>query len=150
MSTYVGMASTNTLISNSNINIRKVEFINGLSLEAKRKTAFLNLVKDPIVEYGSILNKIESKLYTSQPEVLLRTNISKYMKEENLYVVEVNDTYKYRPDLISQIFYGSNEYFHIVLMVNSMKSFLEFTPNNFNNLIFILKPEIVSNIISSS
>ena len=146
MGISVGTISPSTVSSNSNINIKKVEFIDGNRLEILKRKAFETLARDPIVSYGKVLNKIESRLYSIQPESLLRTNIQKYLREENLYLVEVNDTYRFRPDLIAQIFYGSNEYFHYVLMVNNMKSFLEFTPDNFNNLIFVFKPEIFASI----
>ena len=146
MSISVGTISPSTVSSNSNINIKKVEFIDGNRLEILKRKAFETLARDPIVSYGKVLIKIESRLYSIQPESLLRTNIQKYLREENLYLVEVNDTYRFRPDLIAQIFYGSNEYFHYVLMVNNMKSFLEFTPDNFNNLIFVFKPEIIASI----
>lgn len=146
MSISVGTISHSTISSNSNINIKKVEFIDGNRLEVLKRKAFETLARDPIVAYGKVLNKIESRIYSVQPESLLRTNIQKYLREENLYLVEVNDTYRFRPDLIAQIFYGSNEYFHYVLMVNNMKSFLEFTPDNFNNLIFVFKPEIIASI----
>lgn len=142
----VGTISNSTISSNSNINIKQIEFINGNRLEVLKKKAFETLARDPLVSYGKVLNKIESRIYTTQPESLLRTNIQKYLKEENLYLVEINDTYKFRPDLIAQIFYGTNEYFHYVLMVNNMKSFLEFVPDNFNNLILVFKPEIISSI----
>ena len=146
MSISVGTISPSTVSSNSNINIKKVEFIDGNRLEILKRKAFETLARDPIVAYGKVLNKIESRLYSIQPESLLRTNIQKYLREENLYLVEVNDTYRFRPDLIAQIFYGSNEYFHYVLLANNMKSFLEFTPDNFNNLIFVFKPEIIASI----
>lgn len=145
MSTY-GTVSSDTLVSNSHINIKNIEFIDGFKLEEMKKQAFVSLAKDPLVGYGGILNNIESRLYTSQPEVLLRTNIKKYLKEENLYLVELNDSYRFRPDLVSQIFYGTNEYFHIILLANSMKTFLEFNPSVFNNLIFVLKPNIINYI----
>ena len=142
----VGTISNSTISSNSNINIKQIEFINGNRLEVLKKKAFETLARDPLVSYGKVLNKIESRIYTTQPESLLRTNIQKYLKEENLYLVELNNTYKFRPDLIAQIYYGTNEYFHYVLMVNNMKSFLEFVPDNFNNLILVFKPEIISSI----
>ncbi len=146
MSISVGTISHSTISSNSNINIKKVEFIDGNRLEVLKRKAFETLARDPIVAYGKVLNKIESRIYSVQPESLLRTNIQKYLREENLYLVEVNDTYRFRPDLIAQIFYGNNEYFHYVLLANNMKSFLEFTPDNFNNLIFVFKPEIIASI----
>lgn len=146
MGISVGTISPSTISSNSNINIKKVEFIDGKRLEVLKRKAFETLARDPIVSYGKVLNKIESRIYSVQPESLLRTNIQKYLREENLYLVEVNDTYRFRPDLIAQIFYGTNEYFHYVLMANNMKSFLEFTPDNFNNLIFVFKPNIIASI----
>lgn len=142
----VSLVSSNTVASNTNINIKKVEFINGYDLEAMKKKAFSSMASEPLVNYGYTLNGIESRLYNSQPESLLRSNIQKYMKDENLYLVELNDTYRFRPDLVSQIFYGTNEYFHLVLLANNMKSFLEFNPGTFNNLIFVLKPNIIANI----
>ena len=134
------------IISNSNINIKKIEFIDGNKLDSLRKKSFQTLARDPVVSYGKVLNDIENRIYDIQPESLLRTNTQKYLREENLYLVEINDTYQFRPDLISHIFYGTNEYFHYVLMANNMKSFLEFNPNNFNNLIFVFKPEIISSL----
>ena len=140
------MVSSNSISSNSNINIKKVEFIDGYKLEIMKKDAFNVGASGSLVGYGSILNNIEKRLYNNQPESILRTNIQKYMIEENLYLVELNDTYKFRPDLVSQIFYGTNEYFHLVLLTNSMKSFLEFNPGIFNNLIFVLKPSVIASI----
>lgn len=140
----VGMVSQNTIVSNPNINIKKIEFIDGFQLETLKKKAFMTTASGPLISYGSILNTIETRLYSSQPESILRSNIQKYMKEENLFLVELNDTYKFRPDLVSQIFYGSNEYFHLVLLTNGMKSFLEFNPGVFNNLVFVMKPSIIS------
>ena len=145
-SSIVNTLSENLVSTNSHINIKKVEFIDGIKLEALKKDAYQNLAKDPLVGYGTILNGIESRLYSSQPENLLRTNVQKYMKESNLYLVELNNSYKFRPDIVSHIFYGTNEYFHLVLMANSMKTFLEFIPENFNNLIFVLKPNIITSI----
>ena len=54
---------------------------------------------------------------------------------------------KFRPDLISMIFYGTVEYFHIILKLNGMKSLLEFIPEEKNNLILVFKPEIIPYII---
>lgn len=142
----VAMVSSDAIASNSNINIKKIEFIDGYKLEALKKSAFSVGASGALVNYGSILNNIEKRLYNFQPELLLRTNVKKYMKEENLFLVELNDSYKFRPDLVSQIFYGTNEYFHLVLLTNSMKSFLEFNPGTFNNLIFVLKPSVIASI----
>lgn len=142
----VSMVSSDAIASNSNINIKKIEFIDGYKLESLKKSAFSVGASGALVNYGSILNNIEKRLYNFQPELLLRTNVKKYMKEENLFLVELNDSYKFRPDLVSQIFYGTNEYFHLVLLTNSMKSFLEFNPGTFNNLIFVLKPSVIASI----
>lgn len=140
----LGMVSNNTIVSNPNVNIKKIEFIDGYKLDDLKRKAFMGTSSGPLISYGQVLNTIETRLYSNQPESILRTNIQKYMKEENLFLVELNDTYKFRPDLVSQIFYGTNEYFHLVLLANSMKSFLEFNPGIYNNLIFVLKPSILN------
>jgi hypothetical protein len=133
---------------NSNLDTQKIEFISGLDLDIRRKSAFSrgSLQSYPLIDFGGILNSIEKSLYSPLPESMLKSNIRKHMIEENLYIVQVNDSYKFRPDLLAQIFYGSQEYFHILLMVNGMKSFLEFDPGKFNNLIYMFKPEILSKL----
>ena len=142
----ISTISENLISSNSNINIKKIEFIDGTKLESLKRKSYMNLAKDPLVRYGNVLNGIESRIYSSQPENMLRSNVQKYMKESNLYLVELNNTYKFRPDIVSHIFYGTNEYYHLILMVNNMKTFLEFIPENFNNLIFVFKPDIITSI----
>lgn len=133
---------------NSNLDTQKIEFISGSDLDIRRKSAFSrgSLQSYPLIDFGRILNSIEKSLYSPLPESMLKSNIRKHMIEENLYIVQVNDSYKFRPDLLAQIFYGSQEYFHILLMVNNMKSFLEFDPAKFNNLIYMFKPEILSKL----
>ena len=145
-SSPISTVSSSFIASNSHLNIRKIQFINGIELEKIKTKAYALLAKDPLVGYSYILNNIEARLYTRQPENLLRTNVQKYMKEQNLLLLEINNSYKFRPDIISHIFYGTNEYFHLVLMANNMKSFLEFVPENFNNLVFIFKPSIINSI----
>ena len=69
------------------------------------------------------------------------------MVATNLYAVKIPDTYKFRPDLVSMVFYETVEYFHVILKLNGMKSFLEFIPEEKNNLILVFKPEIIPYII---
>ena len=134
--------------SKTSLNLKKIEFIDGTKLNELKKKAFEFLAKDPLVSYGSILDTIESQIYSNQPESLLKTNIQKFLLEENLYIIEIDSSYKFRPDLISQIFYGSYEYFHLVLMANGMKTFLEFIPEKYNHLILVFKPKILSSILN--
>lgn len=132
----------------TSLNLKKIEFIDGTKLNEMKRKAFDRLAEGPIVKYGNALANIEKILYSPQPESLLKTNIQKYLSEENLYILEVDNNYKFRPDLISQIFYGSNEYFHLVLMVNGMKTFLEFMPEKYNHLILVFKPGILGSVIN--
>ena len=97
--------------------------------------------------YSDVLNKIETRIYNILPSEDFNLRIKKYQRAENLFAVKVPDTYKFRPDLISMIFYGTVEYFHIILKLNGMKSLLEFIPEEKNNLILVFKPEIIPYII---
>lgn len=133
----------------NSLNLQKVEFIDGNTLDLKRKRAFsssTNTLGGPLLEFGGILDKYETQLYSRQPDSQLRLNIQKYTTESNIYIVQVDDNYKFRPDLLSQIFYGSQEYFHLILILNGMKSFLEFIPDRTNNLIFVFKPEVIAKL----
>lgn len=133
----------------NSLNLQKVEFIDGKTLDLKRKRAFsssTNTLGGPLLEFGGILDKYETQLYSRQPDSQLRLNIQKYTTESNIYIVQVDDNYKFRPDLLSQIFYGSQEYFHLILILNGMKSFLEFIPDRTNNLIFVFKPEVIAKL----
>ena len=129
------------------LNIKKITYIDGNALDNKRRQMFsssTNTLGGPLVEFSGVLAKYESHIYSRQPDSQLRLLIKKYTKEENLYIVQVDDSYKFRPDLLSQVFYGSQEYFHLILILNDMKSFLEFIPDRTNNLIFVFKPEILA------
>ena len=133
----------------NSLNIQKVDYIDGNALDLRRKKAFsnsTNMLGGPLLEFGGILDKIETQLYSRQPDSQLRLNIQKYNTEDNIFIVQVDDTYKFRPDLLSQIFYGSQEYFHLILILNGMKSFLEFIPDRTNNLVFVFKPEIIAKL----
>ena len=133
----------------NSLNIQKVDYIDGNALDLRRKKAFsssTNMLGGPLLAFGGILDKIETQLYSRQPDSQLRLNIQKYNTEDNIFIVQVDDTYKFRPDLLSQIFYGSQEYFHLILILNGMKSFLEFIPDRTNNLVFVFKPEIIAKL----
>jgi hypothetical protein len=132
----------------TSLNLKKIEFIDGNKLKEFKRKAYDTLAKDPLVSFGTVLKTVENSIYSPQPESILRSNIQKFLSEENLYILEVDNTYKYRPDLLAQIFYGSQEYFHLVLMANGMKTFLEFVPEKTNNLVMIFKPAILVKILN--
>lgn len=136
------------LKTRSSLNLKKIEFIDGTKLNKLKLDAYDSLARNPLVGYGSILNSIENSIYSIQPESILRTNIQKYLMEENLYILELDKSYKFRPDIVSQIFYGNIEYFHLVLMVNGMKTFLEFIPEKYNHLILVFKPSILPSVLN--
>lgn len=132
----------------TSLNIRKIEFIDGKKLKEYKKNAYDTLARNPLVSFGQTLYNIENAIYSSQPESILRVNIQKFLTEENLYIIEVDRSYKYRPDLLAQIFYGNQEYFHLILMANGMKTILEFIPEKYNHLIMIFKPEALIRILN--
>lgn len=131
----------------TSLNLKKIEFIDGYKLAEMKRLAYNDLAKNPLVEYGEKLYNIELSIYSVQPESIFKTNIQKYLKEENLYIVEMDKSYNFRPDIISEIFYGTNEYFHIVLATNGMKTLMEFIPEKFNHLILVFKPGLINSIL---
>lgn len=133
-------------IKSSSINIREIEFINGNQLDILKKNKYRNNRGNPLVDYSDILQNIEVELSNYTPMQIIQQKIKKYMTNQNLYLVELSDSYKYRPDLISYIFYGTTEYFQIILLLNQMKSLLDFVPANVNNLLFVFKPEIIESV----
>ena len=133
-------------IKSSSVNIRNIDFINGNTLEILKKETYKNTRGNPMVSYDTVLENYETELSNYTPTQLIQQQLKKYVNDSNLYLVEVADTYKYRPDLLSYIFYGTIEYYNIILLLNQMKSLLEFIPSNTNNLIFVFKPSIISNV----
>lgn len=142
------LADGDPIKKKTSLNLKKIEFIDGNKLKEHKRKAFDTLAKDPLVSFGTVLRTIENSIYSPQPESVLRSNVQKFLSEENLYILEVDNTYKYRPDLISQIFYGNQEYYHLVLMANGMKTLLEFIPEKTNHLIVIFKPAAIAKILN--
>lgn len=131
----------------SNLNLKEIQYIDGDQFENLLKGTFSKSGGNPILYYSEVLNKIETRIYNILPSEDFNLRIKKYQRAENLFAVKVPDTYKFRPDLISMVFYGTVEYFHIILKLNGMKSLLEFIPEEKNNLILVFKPEIIPYII---
>lgn len=136
------------IIDISQIKLNEIEYIDGKGLEAMTKARFNESGGEPLLSYGPVLNSIENRIYNDLPSEDFNLQIRKYFTSNNLYIIKVPNTFKFRPDFLSLILYGSIEYFHIILKINNMKSLLEFIPEEKNNLILVFKPEIINTIIS--
>lgn len=131
----------------SNLNLKEIQYINGEQFENLLKNRFSKSGGNPILYYSDVLNQIETRIYNILPSEDFNLRIRKYMVATNLYAVKIPDTYKFRPDLVSMVFYETVEYFHVILKLNGMKSLLEFIPEEKNNLILVFKPEIIPYVI---
>lgn len=134
------------IIKSTSVNIRNVEFITGNDLEILKKETYNNTRGNPMVNFDTVLENFEIELSNYTPTQKIYSQIKKYTTDSNIYLVEVSDAYKYRPDLLSYIFYGTVEHFHIILLMNQMKSLLEFVPSNTNNLIFVFKSNVIDKV----
>lgn len=134
----------------SELNTKEIQFINGDNLEALKKLAYQNDKGSPIVDVSStlVMNKIDILVSGSQPSNEFKLRMRKYLTSDNVYLVEVGDNYKFRPDLLSYIFYGTDQLFTLILGANNMKSLLEFNPAERNNLIYVFKESAMTKIIN--
>ena len=69
-------------------------------------------------------------------------------KEENNIVVYVPDKYKYRPERIANLYYGSEQYYPLILLANNIGTLFQFIPSNMNNQVKLLKPEILQKLLN--
>ena len=102
----------------SNLNLKEIQYINGEQFENLLKSRFSKSGGNPILYYSDILNQIETRIYNILPSEDFNLRIRKYMVAANLYAVKIPDTYKFRPDLVSMVFYETVEYFHLILKLN--------------------------------
>lgn len=134
----------------SDLNIDQIQFINGTNLDILRRESFKLSKGSPIISVSSssMINKIDVLVSRYLPDNDFKLKMRKYLTSENVYLVEVNDSYKFRPDLLSYIFYGNDQLYTLILGANNMKSFLDFIPEEKNNLIYIFKEATVKKILN--
>lgn len=130
------------------VDLKRVEFITPDQFKARFKDAFRNTGGDPVLDYGEILETIENSIYSVLPNNELFLKCKKYFDENTVYIMKLPKEYKYRPDLISYVFYGSIEYFHLILIANNMKSFLEFNPEKYHT-IYVFKESVLPYILKN-
>jgi len=77
-----------------------------------------------------------------------RINISSLLDTDNFsYVKFTDDKWLYSPDLFCLDYYGSTEYWPVILLVNKLKSRFEFKPNNLeNNLIVAPSSTLITRV----
>jgi len=78
---------------------------------------------------------------------LINDNINFLTRKENIIIVEVQDNYKYRPELIALQYYGSEQFYPLILAANGVGSLLQFIPSRFNYQIKLIKHDAVSKIL---
>lgn len=78
---------------------------------------------------------------------ILNDNIHFLQKPENLVIVEVPDHYKFRPERVAKYYYGSEQYYPLILLANNIGTLFQFIPSDFNNQIKMIKSEVIANII---
>ncbi|RLA82343.1 MAG: hypothetical protein DRG78_07440 [Epsilonproteobacteria bacterium] len=98
-------------------------------------------------------NNINSVVYDQylEPNILgnaINDKIHYIQKPENLVVINVPDTYKYRPERVAKQFYGHESFYPLILAANNIGTLFEFVPSNFNNQIKMLKSEIIEQILN--
>lgn len=102
----------------------------GLAIDLNQDTTIFDLYNTPLVMGNPINDRMLFIQYTG-----------------NLITVDVNDTYKYRPELLAKKYYGNESYFPIVLASNNIGTLFDFVPSKFNNTMKILDPKILQLIL---
>ena len=100
-----------------------------------------------------LLNKDE--LFTDVYDHLRHVNLSSRLfqlqefirRPENTVVVNIDSQYVYRPELVSLNYYGIEELYPFILIVNNLKTLMEFDPKLFNNQMLMVKSDVVKKIL---
>lgn len=86
-----------------------------------------------------------------EPEIvgnIINDKIHYLQSPENLVLVTVPDTYKYRPERIAHQYYGHESYYPLILAANNIGSIFHFIPSHFNNQIKMIKSDVVRKILN--
>jgi len=76
----------------------------------------------------------------------LQKNQKEFNKKENYYLENLDNIYKFRPDLIALKYYGSDKLYPLVLISNNISSMLKFIPKDMNYKVKIIKLSVLKNI----
>lgn len=95
---------------------------------------------------------INSTMYDQylEPSILgnlINDNIHYLQRPENLIEIDVPDIYKYRPERIAKQYYGSEQYYPIILAANNIGSLFQFIPNQLNNKVKMVKSEVIQKVL---
>ena len=95
---------------------------------------------------------INSQVYDQylEPSIIgnvINDNFHFLQRPENLIYVDVPDTFKYRPDLVALQFYGSEQFYPLILAANNIGSLLQFIPSEFNHNIKLIRPEVIQKLL---
>jgi uncharacterized membrane protein len=78
---------------------------------------------------------------------VINDNIHYLLNVENIVFIDVPDTYKYRPELVALQYYGSEQYYPLILAANNIGSLLQFVPSRFNNQIKMIRSEVIQKLL---
>ena len=98
-------------------------------------------------------NKIDTTildLYIT-PEIvgnILNDRIHFIQQPENLVQIQVQDTYKYRPERVALQYYGNESYYPIILAANNIGTIFHFVPSKFNNTIKMVKSDVLRQLFN--
>ena len=85
-----------------------------------------------------------------EPSILgnvINDRIHYIQKPENLVEIDVPDIYKYRPERVALRYYGSEQFYPLILAANNIGTLFHFIPSNFNNKIKMLKSSVVQQLL---
>lgn len=85
-----------------------------------------------------------------EPEILgniINERMIFLQKPENTVVINVPDTFKYRPERVARQFYGHESYYPIILAANNIGTIFHFVPSNFNNQIKMVKSSVIERLL---
>jgi hypothetical protein len=99
-----------------------------------------------------LYTSLNSEVYDQylEPTILgniINDRIHYIQKAENLVEIDVPDIYKYRPERVALRYYGSEQYYPLILAANNIGTLFQFVPSHFNNKIKMLKSEVVQQLL---
>ncbi len=98
-------------------------------------------------------NNIDSTMYDQylDPVILgnlINDKIHWIQNPVNHVIIDVPETYKYRPERIANQYYGHESYYPIILAANNIGSLLQFIPSEFNYKIKLVKSAVIQQILN--
>ncbi len=99
--------------------------------------------------YSKNINTVVLDQYL-EPEIIgniINDKMHYIQSPENLVLVYVPDTYKYRPERVALQYYGHESFYPLILAANNIGTLFHFIPGHFNNQLKLLKSEIVEQLL---